>query len=86
MGGSGWWNEEMTQEAGITAEIDGPQIVVRMLGTSFRATYFRSPDQQAILQSVLVADDSSATISRQEFETLGWEAALRKARELGWAV
>jgi hypothetical protein len=76
----------MTQETGITAEIDGPQIVVRMFGTSFRATYFRSPDQQAILQSVLVADDSSAAISRQEFETLGWDAALRKARELGWAV
>jgi hypothetical protein len=68
----------------IAIEVDGDRIVATLPGTSFSASYFRPPEGDALVQGPGTMDDSASPLSRDEFETLAWEAAERKARELGW--
>jgi hypothetical protein len=63
--------------------MDG-RIVVSMPGTSFRAAYFRSITESGLTRCEFLDVDRGASISREEFEALAWEAAMAKARELGW--
>ena len=70
----------------LSVAVDGSTIIVTMPGTSFQATYFKDPDAPGIQQDLSMAKDSDAAIATREFETLAWEAANAKARELGWIV
>lgn len=65
-------------------EVEGSQIIVTMLGTSFRTTYSIVAEAPTLMQCQAMAHDSNAGISRREFETAAWGAANHKARELGW--
>ena len=67
-------------------EIEGRYIVVTIPGTSFRASYFKSPDEPGLMQSDFMTDDNDAAISRHEFIALSFKAANDKARDLGWIV
>jgi hypothetical protein len=60
------------------------RIIVSMPGTSFRAAYFRSVTEPGLTPCEFLDVDRGASISRKEFEALAWEAAIAKARELGW--
>jgi hypothetical protein len=66
-----------------THAMDG-RIIVSMAGTSFRAAYFRSVTEPGLTRCEFLEVDRAASMSREEFEALAWEAALAKARELGW--
>jgi hypothetical protein len=65
--------------------VDGERITVTMPGTNFAVDFFKRPDGKGIVQSEITETDSTTRISRHDFETVAWEAANRKARELGWA-
>jgi hypothetical protein len=55
-----------------------------MLGTMYSASYFRTLDGTRILEHDYMSCDTSAPISRREFEILAWDAANAKAKDLGW--
>jgi hypothetical protein len=66
-----------------TSAIDG-RIIVSMPGTSFRAAYFRSVTESGLTLGDSLEVDHHASLSRNEFEALAWDAAMAKARDLGW--
>jgi hypothetical protein len=66
-----------------THAMDG-RIVVSMPGTSFRGAYLRSVTEPGLPRASFLDVDRGASISRKKFEALAWEAAIAKARELGW--
>ena len=70
--------------SGLAAKIEGDQIVVTLPGTSYKAAYFKSPDEPRLIQVLAVAVDRAAELSSKDFEALAWETANAKARELGW--
>jgi hypothetical protein len=65
-----------------TLEVQGPYIVVAMRGTCLRAR-FRKQDAPWLAMDG-DEEDSEAPITFKEFRTLAWEAANKRARELGW--
>jgi hypothetical protein len=67
-------------------DVEGDLLVVSMPGTSYRALYFRSPDQLRFVQAPNLAADKDAPLTHEQFEALAREAATKKARELGWIV
>ena len=69
----------------IKVEAEGNQIIVTMIGTPFRAVFFRSEKCPALIQSPAVSvDKKAATNVHREFEQVAWRAATARARELGW--
>jgi hypothetical protein len=70
----------------INVDVEGDLLVVSMPGTSYRAIYFRSPDESKLIQAPNLAVDKEAPMRHEEFEAMAWEAANAKARELGWIV
>ena len=68
----------------VNVAVEGDRIIVTRPGTSFRAAYFKSPDQPKLIESAALAVDKGGPIARKEFEDLAWDAANAKARELGW--
>ncbi len=68
----------------IVVSVDGYQLIATLPGTSFVAAYHKQPNGEGIVQGEATMDDSAARISRRDFEDLAWDAANRKARELGW--
>lgn len=74
----------MTQAPEVLLEVGSDQITARIRGTAFCAVYYREEAGMGLSQSKAITKDSSAGISTKEFEKLAWEAALKKARELGW--
>jgi hypothetical protein len=69
----------------LLVEITSREIVVRMRGTSLRAAYFKG-DAPWLTQSELPSPDPDAPISFSDFRSMAWEAANRKAREIGWII
>jgi hypothetical protein len=66
-------------------EVEDEHIVVTMVDTAFRATFFRAKDEPRLIQSAAISVEKEApSARRKEFEALAWEAANAKARELGW--
>ena len=69
----------------LSVTVEGTSIVVTMLGTSFRAAFFKAADEPRLMQSPTMSVEREAPAqTRKEFEVLAWEAANVKARELGW--
>jgi hypothetical protein len=71
-------------EREFNVKVEGDRIVVRLPGTTFRTTYFRIAS--GLAEAKFMSVDRSATISAADFESLAWEAAKQKARELGWTI
>lgn len=72
----------MTDE--ILVEAGGGQITIRLRGTSMKAVYRKGSDPWLML--VEAVDDKDAPINLSRFRVLAWEAANKRARELGWIV
>ena len=68
----------------LKAELEDEQVIVTLPGTTFRLSYVKNTDAPGLLQSPIMSNDTTAAISRQEFEALACKAANEKARELGW--
>ncbi len=66
----------------ITITVDGERLVATLPGTSFATTFHRVDG--TVVQSPATQRDRRADTSRKAFETLAWDVANRKARELGW--
>jgi hypothetical protein len=67
-------------------EVKDEKLVVTMDDTSYRAIFYKSPDEPRLFQAASLAVDTEAPMSHKDFEALAWEAANAKARELGWIV
>ena len=80
-----WYHTGMIGDP-LNIEEDGTSIVVTMSGTDFSVTYQKqSGNPQLMLsQSRIAANTTSATIA--DFRARAFQAAVGKARELGWIV
>jgi hypothetical protein len=66
-------------------QVEGQHIIVTMEGSSFRAVYYLSHSDAKLLQfEGMGIDKNIPKEQRRELETLAWEVAKGKARELGW--
>jgi hypothetical protein len=70
------------QSPEVAIEARGERIVATLRGTDFATAYRRTADW--IAQSEVTMADRHASVPHDDFEKLAWEAALQKARELGW--
>ncbi len=71
----------------LSVTVEGTSIDVTMLGTSFRAIFFKAENGPRLIQSPAMSVDKEAPAqSRKEFERLAWKVANAKAREVGWIV
>ena len=68
----------------LDVKVEGDKIIVTQPGSSFRATYCKSPDKPKLAELPAMQIDKGGPVARSEFELLAWEAANEKARELGW--
>ena len=68
----------------LNIEEDGTSIVVTMSGTDFSVTYQKQSAQLMLSQSRIAANTTSAAIA--DFRARAFQAAVGKARELGWIV
>jgi hypothetical protein len=64
----------------LRVEIDGRFIVVTMPGTSFRSRYFLNSEYPGVLETEPMTNDMEASLARQEFEVMAWEADHLGAR------
>jgi len=67
----------------LKVEVRGPDILVGLRGTCFRATY-RKQEAPWLATVGYGPDDPEATITFSEFRNLAWMAANEAARRLGW--
>ena len=73
----------MAQVPKIAIEVQGERIIATLPGTDFATSYHRTAN--GISQDPgMLGRDGCGSISRDEFETAAWEAAMKKAQELGW--
>jgi hypothetical protein len=70
----------------MNVDVEGDLLVVSLPGTSYRALYFKSPNNLKLVQAPNLAVDKEAPMSHEQFEALACEVATKKARELGWIV
>ena len=68
--------------------VDGTSIIVTMLGTDFSVTYqkqFSSP-HLVLTHTSIIASGPAVTEAIHQFRARPFQAAVDKARELGWIV
>jgi hypothetical protein len=53
-------------------------------GDIFSGGVFRSVTESGLTLGDFLEVDHHASLSRNEFEALAWDAAMAKARDLGW--
>jgi hypothetical protein len=68
----------------ILVEAIGGEIIVRLRGTAMKAVYRKGSDPWLTLAQTI--EDRDAPMKLSEFRVIAWEAANKKARELGWIV
>jgi hypothetical protein len=70
---------------GFMVEVKQDHIVVRVTGTSYAASYFRTPNSTELLpRNLPLRDDHRAPMSRLEFIKSAWQLAKDKAQQLKW--
>ena len=74
----------MISHSGLRVEVQGRYIVVSMRGTCLRMK-FRKQDAPWLAVDGY-EDDLDAQVTLKEFRTIAWEAANKRARELGWVM
>ena len=66
-------------------EVEDDHIVVRVTGTSYAASYYKTENSNDLLARRLpVRDDHRAPMSRLEFIKSAWQLAYSKAQQLKW--
>jgi hypothetical protein len=68
----------------LQVELDGEEIVVTKSGTDFMAAYRKGLDSPNLMLARSWVDPTSPAVS--EFRAHAVQAAVSKARELGWIV
>jgi hypothetical protein len=62
-------------------------IIVNLPGTRFTITFQKSPDIPGLIEKAeWTRDDPEAEINPSIFRARAWQAAVAKARELGWII
>ena len=65
----------------LRVEVEDENIVVTMLGTSFRTSFFKSANEPSLVESpVMSVEKGAPSDKRRAFEALAWEVANAKAR------
>ena len=67
----------------IQVEVKDEKLVVTMDDTSYRAIFYKSPDEPRLIQAASLAVDREAPMSHEDFEALAWTAA--RLRRGSWA-
>ena len=70
---------------GFVVEVQDDHIVVRVIGTSYAASYYRIANSAELLPRRLpLRDDHRAPMSHLEFIKSAWQLANEKAQKLKW--
>jgi hypothetical protein len=70
---------------GFMVEVEHDHIVVRVTGTSYAASYYRTGNStELVARNLPLRDDHRAPMSRLEFIQSSWDLAKAKARQLKW--
>jgi hypothetical protein len=70
---------------GFQVEVEHDHIVVRVTGTSYAASYYRTDSSTGLVgRNLPLRDDHRAPMSRIEFIKSSWELAVAKAQQLKW--
>ncbi len=70
----------------IEVKFDGEEIIVTRPDTDFMLAYRKRPDQPNLVLTRSWVEPTVASPQISEFRAQAWQAALSKARELGWIV
>jgi hypothetical protein len=70
----------------IEVKFDGDEIVVTRPGTDYMLAYRKRPDRPNLVLTRSWVEPNVASPEISEFRAQAWQAALSKARELGWIV
>ena len=73
----------------LTVVVDGTSIIVTMLGGDFSVTYqkeFGSPFLELTHASITASGPAPTNEAIHQFRARAFQAAVEKARELGWIV
>jgi hypothetical protein len=69
----------------LLVEVEHDHIVVRVTGTSYAVSYYRTASSSGlVVRNLPSSDDHRAPMSRLEFIKSSWELAKAKAQELHW--
>ena len=68
-------------------EVLDDEIIVILPATSYGVTYYKPANSpQLLIKNFVSKIDTGAPITHAEFLERAWQAAIAKARELGWIV
>jgi hypothetical protein len=70
----------------IKVELDGDEIVVMRPGTDFLLAYRKAPDRPGLVQTQTWVAPTTTSPEISKFRALAFQAAIAKARKLGWVV
>jgi hypothetical protein len=70
----------------IEVKFDGKEIIVTRPGTDFMTAYRKRPDQPQLILTRSWVEPYIASPEISEFRAKAFQAAVGKARELGWIV
>lgn len=68
----------------VTIEVQGERIMATLPGTEFAIVFRRTCE--GLSQLPVMSTDRNAPCSNDKFEKIAWEAAFKKAQELGWVT
>jgi hypothetical protein len=70
----------------VQAKLEGDEIVVTRSGTDFLVAYRKTSDRPNLVLSRSWLPPTEATAFTNQFRAAAFQAAVSKARELGWIV
>jgi hypothetical protein len=70
----------------LEVKFDGEEFIVTKPGTDFMLAFRKRPDQPNLVLSRSWIDPHTTTPALSEFRARAFQAAISKARELGWIV
>jgi hypothetical protein len=71
---------------GLDVRVEGNAITVSKIGTDFSVTYEKRPDNPHLVLTWSWIGQHVTTPAVSEFRARAFQAAVAKARELGWIV
>jgi hypothetical protein len=72
--------------ADLDVKVEGNAIMVSKIGTDFSVTYEKRPDNPHLVLTRSWIDQSVTTPTVSEFRARAFQAAVAKARQLGWIL
>ena len=84
--GRGFFLEGVRFNMDIEVKFDGKEIIVTKPGTDFMTAYRKRPDSPTLLLTRSWVNPHITSPEISEFRAKAFQAAVSKARELGWIV